>query len=103
MGTAVQQLQPLHDRILIRPDKPEDASPGGIILPPTAQEKTDTGVVMAKGPGRITTEGQLIPTTVEIGDRVMFFKMAGRPLQLNGEEMLLVPEADIDGVLTLGQ
>lgn len=93
-------LIPLRDRVLVKPFKPEEVSSGGIIIPDTAKEKPVQGEVLAVGNGRIADDGNQIPMTVSVGDNVLFAKFGGTPISINGgEELLILNESDILGIL----
>ena len=93
------QLNPLHDRVVLRRTQPETVSAGGIVIPDTATEKPDQGEVIAVGPGRTTEDGKLIPLTVKISDKVLFGKFAGHTVKINGEEVVVVREEEIYGII----
>ena len=92
-------IRPLHDRILIRRMKEEEKTPGGIIIPDTAKEKPQRGEVLATGNGKLTDEGKTRPMEVKIGDKVLFSKYAGTDLKLGSEELLMINEGDVLGIL----
>ena len=93
-------LRPLHDRILVqRLDEAEEQSAGGIIIPDTAKEKPQEAVVKAVGDGRITDEGTVQPMDVKVGDKVVFSKYAGTEVKVDGDDMLVIREDDVLGVL----
>lgn len=93
-------LVPLHDRVLVKPFKPEEVTSGGIIIPDTAKEKPVQGEILAVGPGKITDEGNHIPMTVKVGDNVLFGKYSGTSISINdGDELLIMNESDILGIL----
>lgn len=99
-ATASQpKVRPLHDRILVRRLQEDEKTAGGIIIPDSAKEKPQRGEIVAAGNGRVTQEGKTIPLEVRIGDKVLFGKYAGTELKLNGEELLMMREEDILGVL----
>jgi len=87
--------QPLGDRVIVEPQSPEQTTKSGIVLPDTAQEKPQSGVVLAVGPGKTTDEGKVVPTTVKIGDVVIYAKYGGTELKVEGKEYLIVRESDI--------
>ncbi len=89
------KLQPLADRVIIRPIAKEEVTKGGIILPDTAKEKSQEGEIIAVGPGRLTEEGKPIKMDVKVGDKVLYAKYAGTEIKLEGEEHLIVKESDI--------
>ena len=92
-------IRPLHDRILIRRMKEEEKTPGGIIIPDTAKEKPQRGEVLATGNGKVTDEGKTRPMEVKTGDKVLFSKYAGTDLKLGSEELLMINETDVLGIL----
>ena len=94
------KLRPLQDRVLIRRVEPEAKTAGGILIPDTAQEKPMEGEVVAVGPGARDADGRLHPLDVKAGDHVLFGKWSGNEVKLDGEELLIVKESDIMGVLT---
>ena len=89
------KLNPLRDRVVIRPLDQETRSPSGIVIPDNAKEKPTTGEVLAAGEGRITEAGQIIPMTVQVGNRVLFAQFAGQKVKVNGEEVTILKEDDI--------
>jgi chaperonin GroES len=91
----VIKLQPLGDRVVIKPSAEEDVTKGGIILPDTAKEKPQRGTVIAVGPGRLDEEGKRIPMEVKKGDKVIYSKYAGSEIKQNDEEVLILRESDI--------
>jgi len=93
------KFRPLHDRIVIKRIDPEAKSAGGIIIPDTAQEKPSQGEVTAVGPGGRDEAGKLIPIDLEIGDRVLFGKWSGTEVKIDGEDLLIMKESDIMGVI----
>ena len=92
-------FRPLHDRVVIRRLEQESKSPGGIIIPDTAKEKPMEGEVIAVGPGSRSDDGKIHPLDVKAGDRVLFGKWSGTEVKLDGEELLIMKESDILGVL----
>ena len=93
------QFRPLHDRVVVKRIEEEQKTKGGIIIPDTAKEKPMQGEVMAVGPGARDDKGDLIPLGVKAGDRVLFGKWSGTEVNLDGEELLIMKESDIMGVL----
>ena len=93
------RLRPLHDRVLIRRVEAEEKTSGGIIIPDTAKEKPMEGEVVAAGPGARGEDGKLQPMDVKAGDRVLFGKWSGTEVKLDGEELIIMKESDIMGVL----
>ncbi len=92
-------LRPLHDRVLLRRLEEDSKSPGGIIIPDTVQEKPMEGDVVAVGPGARGEDGKLHPLDVKAGDRVLFGKWSGTEVKVDGEELLIMKESDIMGVI----
>ena len=92
-------LRPLQDRILVRRVEPEAKTVGGIFIPDTAQEKPMEGEVVAVGPGARDKDGKLQPLDVKSGDHVLFAKWSGTEVKLDGEELMVMKESDIMGVL----
>ena len=95
-------VRPLEDRILIKPLDPETKTASGIYLPESAKEKPMQGEVLAVGPGGRGEDGKLIPMGVAVGDRVLFGKWSGTEVKLDGDELLIMKESDIMGVLEDG-
>jgi chaperonin GroES len=93
------QFRPLHDRVVVRRIEEDERTPGGIIIPDTAKEKPQQGEVIAVGPGARDEKGQVQPLDVNAGDRVLFGKWSGSEVKLDGEELLIMKESDILGVL----
>ena len=93
------KFRPLHDRVLIKRVAEEEKSRGGIIIPDTAKEKPMEGEVVAAGPGARGEDGKIQPMDVKAGDRVLFGKWSGTEVKLNGEEMIIMKESDIMGVI----
>ena len=93
------KFRPLHDRVVVKRIDAEQKSAGGIIIPDTAQEKPQQGEVIAVGPGGRDESGKLIPIDVKTGDRVLFGKWSGTEVKIDGEELLIMKESDIMGVL----
>ena len=92
-------FRPLHDRILVRRIEAEEKTAGGIIIPDTAKEKPQEGEVIAVGPGARDESGKLTPLDVKIGDRILFGKWSGTEIKLHGEDLLILKESDVLGVL----
>ena len=92
-------FRPLHDRVVVRRLTAEERTTGGIIIPDTAQEKPMQGEVIAVGPGARNEQGQLVPLDVRTGDRILFGKWSGTEVKLDGEELLIMKESDIMGVI----
>jgi chaperonin GroES len=93
------KLRPLQDRVLIRRVEPETKTAGGIFIPDTAQEKPMEGEVVAVGPGMRDETGKLQPLDVKPGDRVLFGKWSGTEIKLDGEDLMIIKEGDLMGVL----
>src|ERR671910_3002613 len=93
------KFRPLHDRIVIRRVEQESKPAGGIIIPDTAKEKPQEGEVIAAGPGARDDSGQLQPLDVKVGDRILFGKWSGTEIKLNGEDLLIMKESDVMGVI----
>ena len=93
------KFRPLHDRVMIRRVDPEGRSTGGIIIPDTAKEKPQEGEVIAVGPGARDEAGKIQPLDVKSGDRILFGKWSGTEVKLDGEDLLIMKESDILGVL----
>ena len=93
------KLQPLNDRIVVKRTEEEEVTKGGIIIPDTAKEKPSQGEVIAVGPGGRDEAGKLIPIDVKVGDRVLFGKWSGTEVKIDGQELLIMKESDIMGVL----
>ncbi|WP_456404059.1 co-chaperone GroES [Thiolapillus sp.] len=93
------KIRPLHDRLVIRRTEEEHTSPGGIVLPDSATEKPIQGEVIAVGNGKITDSGDVRPLDVKVGDKVLFGKYAGTEVKIGGEELLVMREEDIMGVI----
>jgi chaperonin GroES len=93
------KFRPLHDRVVIRRVEEEEKSKGGIIIPDTAKEKPMEGEVVAAGPGARGEDGTIQPLDVKAGDRVLFGKWSGTEVKLDGEELIIMKESDIMGVI----
>ncbi len=93
------KFRPLHDRVLVRRVDEDEKTSGGIIIPDTAQEKPMEGTVLAIGPGARDEQGKLVPMDVEVGDRVLFGKWSGNEVTIDGEELSIMKESDIMGVI----
>ncbi len=93
------KFRPLHDRVVVRRIEEDDRTPGGIIIPDTAKEKPQQGEVIAIGPGARDEKGQIQPLDVKAGDRILFGKWSGTEVKIDGEELLIMKESDILGVL----
>ncbi len=93
------KFRPLHDRVVVRRLSAEEKTSGGIIIPDTAQEKPMEGEIIAAGPGARNETGQLVPLDVKAGDRVLFGKWSGTEVKIDGEELLIMKESDIMGII----
>ena len=92
-------FRPLHDRVLVRRVEAEEKTAGGIIIPDTAKEKPSEGVIVSVGPGARDDAGKVTPLDVKSGDRVLFGKWSGTEVKVNGEDLLIMKESDIMGVI----
>ena len=93
------KFRPLHDRVLVRRIEAEEKTRGGIIIPDTAKEKPQEGEVVSVGAGTINDKGEIRPLDVKAGDRILFGKWSGTEVKLDGEELLIMKESDIMGIL----
>ena len=93
------KFRPLHDRVVVRRLEAEEKTAGGIIIPDTAQEKPMEGEVIAVGPGARDEAGKLVPLDVKAGNRILFGKWSGTEVKLDGEELLIMKETDIMGII----
>jgi len=93
------KFRPLHDRVVVRRLAAEEKTAGGIIIPDTAQEKPMEGEVVAAGPGARNETGALVPLDVKAGDRVLFGKWSGTEVKLDGEDLLIMKESDLMGIV----
>ncbi len=96
---AKLKFRPLHDRVVVRRIDAEEKTKGGIIIPDTAKEKPQEGEILAVGPGGRDENGKLIATGVKAGDRVLFGKWSGTEVKIDGDELLIMKESDIMGVI----
>ena len=96
---AKSKFRPLHDRVVVRRVESEEKTAGGIIIPDTAKEKPQEGEVVAVGSGARDEAGKLVPLDVKAGDKVLFGKWSGTEVKLNGEELLIMKESDIMGII----
>jgi chaperonin GroES len=96
---AKMKFRPLHDRVVVKRIDAESKTKGGIIIPDTAKEKPQEGEIVAVGPGGRDEAGKLIPPDVKTGDRVLFGKWSGTEVKLDGEELLIMKESDIMGIV----
>ena len=92
-------FRPLHDRVLVRRVEAEEKTAGGIIIPDTAKEKPQEGEVIAIGTGTRDESGKLVPLDVKVGDRILFGKWSGTEVVLEGEDLIIMKESDIMGIL----
>src|SRR5688500_1863782 len=97
---AKPKVRPLHDRVVVKRIDAEEKTKGGIIIPDTAKEKPSQGEVVAVGPGGRDETGKLTPIDVKVGDKVLFGKWSGTEIKLDGQDLLIMKESDIMGVLT---
>jgi chaperonin GroES len=93
------KFKPLHDRVLVRRIEQEDKTKGGIIIPDTAKEKPQEGEIIAAGPGARKDDGNLVPLDVKAGDRVLFGKWSGTEVKIDGEDLLIMKESDLLGII----
>ena len=93
------KFRPLHDRIVVRRVDAEEKTKGGIIIPDTAKEKPQEGEVIAVGPGARDESGKLVPLDLKAGDRILFGKWSGTDIKLDGEDLLIMKESDVMGVI----
>ena len=93
------KIRPLHDRVIVRRVEEERMSAGGIVIPDTAAEKPAQGEIIAAGNGKMNEDGKVIPLDVKVGDKVLFGKFAGTEVKVEGEELLVMREEDIMGVI----
>jgi len=89
------KLKPLADRVIIKPSEKEEVSPGGIVLPDIAKEKSQEGEIIAVGPGRLSEDGKRIAMDVKVGDKVIYAKYGGTEIKIEGEELIILREGDI--------
>ena len=93
------KFRPLHDRVVVKRVTSEEKTKGGIIIPDSAQEKPQEGEIVSVGSGTVNEKGEVRPLDVKAGDRILFGKWSGTEVKLNGEELLIMKESDIMGVL----
>ncbi len=93
------KFRPLHDRVVVRRITPQEKSAGGIIIPDTVKEKPMEGEIIAAGPGARNEQGAIVALDVKAGDRVLFGKWSGTEVKLDGEELLIMKESDLMGVI----
>ena len=92
-------IRPLHDRLIVKRESEERKSPGGIVIPDTATEKPVFGKVIAVGKGKALESGELRPLDVKVGDKILFGKYSGTEVKVNGEELIVMREEDVMGVV----
>ena len=93
------KFKPLQDRVVVRRIQEEEKTPGGIIIPDTAKEKPSEGEVIAVGPGARNDKGDIVPVEVKAGDRVLFGKWSGTEVKIDGQELFIMKESDIMGII----
>ena len=93
------KFRPLHDRVVVKRIDAEEKTAGGIIIPDTAKEKPQEGEVVALGPGARNERGELVPLDLKVGDRILFGKWSGTEVKIDGEDLLIMKESDILGVI----
>ena len=93
------KFRPLHDRVLVRRVTADEKTSGGIIIPDTAKEKPQEGEVVAVGTGTVNDKGEVRPLDVKAGDRILFGKWSGTEVKLDGEELLIMKESDVMGIV----
>ena len=93
------KFRPLHDRVVVKRVDAEEKTMGGIIIPDTAKEKPQEGEVIAVGPGARDEQGKLVPLDLKVGDRILFGKWSGTEIKLDGQDLLIMKESDVMGVL----
>ncbi|WP_026613023.1 co-chaperone GroES [Ensifer aridi] len=96
---ASTNFRPLHDRVVVRRVESEEKTKGGIIIPDTAKEKPQEGEIVAVGSGARDESGKVVPLDVKAGDRILFGKWSGTEVKINGEDLLIMKEADIMGII----
>ncbi|MBY0314113.1 MAG: co-chaperone GroES [Bdellovibrionales bacterium] len=92
-------IRPLHDRILVRRMKEDEKTAGGLIIPDTAKEKPQKGEIVAAGNGRVNEDGKVFPLEVKVGDKILFSKYGGTEIKIGTEELLMMTESDVLGVI----
>jgi chaperonin GroES len=97
----MMKIRPLHDRVIVKRIEEERKTAGGIVIPDNAAEKPDQGEVLAIGTGKVMDDGKVRPLAVKVGDRVLFGKYSGSSVKMGGDELLVMREEDIMGVVTL--
>ena len=96
------KFRPLHDRVVVKRVEAEEKTKGGIIIPDTAKEKPQEGEVIAVGPGARDQSGKLIPIDLKAGDRILFGKWSGTEIKIEGEDLVIMKESDVMGVVETG-
>src|SRR5918993_2459649 len=99
MRMSTMKFRPLHDRVVVRRIDAEDKTKGGIIIPDTAKEKPQEGEIVAAGPGARDESGKIVPLDLRAGDRVLFGKWSGTEVRIDGEDLLIMKESDVMGVV----
>jgi chaperonin GroES len=99
MKEETMKFRPLHDRVVVKRIDAEEKTKGGIIIPDTAKEKPQEGEVIAVGPGARDESGKLVPLDLKAGERILFGKWSGTEIKLDGEELLIMKESDVMGVV----
>ncbi len=97
--SSTSDITPLHDRVIVRPAPAEEKTAGGIIIPDSAQEKPSEGEVVAVCTGGRDESGKLIPIDVKVGERILFGKWSGTEVKIDGQELLIMKESDIMGII----
>jgi chaperonin GroES len=97
------KFRPLHDRVLVKRVEQDEKTAGGIIIPDTAQEKPMEGVIVAAGSGTRTEDGKILPLDVKDGDRILFGKWSGTEVKIDGEDLLIMKESDLLGIIEGGK
>src|SRR5262245_65945392 len=95
------KIRPIHDRVIVRRLEEERKTASGIVIPDTAAEKPDTGEVVAVGKGKVTDEGRVLPMSVKVGDKILFGKYSGQTVVVQGEELLVMREDELQGVVRI--
>jgi chaperonin GroES len=93
------KIRPIHDRVIVKRLEDERRTASGIVIPDTAAEKPDTGEVIAAGTGKVTEDGKVLPLSVKAGDKILFGKYSGQAVKVQGEELLVMREEDIMGII----
>ena len=96
---AKSKFRPLHDRVVVRRVESEEKTKGGIIIPDTVKEKPQEGEIVAVGTGARDESGKVVPLDVKAGDRILFGKWSGTEIKINGEDLLIMKEADVMGII----